>query len=110
VSPSKTKVGQFGYYSVLKAQCVNQSSCYPGNLAFQLFYRGFCSVSFPGWRVAYKLSADAVGVGTVEPHSTIMQQGQGRTCGGYFPGLLIGSEKDLGGPGPEVGNRAIMIT
>ena len=52
------------YNSVLKAQCVNQSSRYPANLAFQLFYCGFCSVSFSDWRVAHKSSADAVGVGT----------------------------------------------
>jgi hypothetical protein len=68
---------------------VNQSSWYHANLAFQLFYRGFCSVSSSGWRVAYEFSVDAVGVGAVEPLSTTTRQGQesqDHTCGRYFPG------------------------
>jgi hypothetical protein len=64
---------------------------------------GFCE-----YKVAYKLSADTVGVGTIEPHSTTTQQGQDRTCGRHFPALLIGSEYDPAGPGPEVENDATM--
>jgi hypothetical protein len=89
VSPSGTKVGQFEYYNVLKAHCVNRSSWYSANLAFELFYRGFCNVSFSVSRVAYKLSADAVGVGSVE--STVQPRSRDRVehaAGKSFSGVI----------------------
>jgi hypothetical protein len=47
VSPNKPKVGQFGYYSMLKARCVNQSGLHPTNLAFRLFTEASTAFLFP---------------------------------------------------------------